>query len=153
MQGHSPWTMLPSLHQMRSHLGLDRFAAQYLARGLPVNASRLPREQNSASLGVGAVAKPSREDFHPPILCQLPAHSARVPRHKTYSDKTRPLSPIDDWSDILSVAWGQLPTWRRKSLCTREDSHCDGTDGDGVEVGSHCTRTSHAGQLGALRLD
>ena len=70
--------MLPSLHQRRSApRNSTRFAAQYPAHRLPVNASRWPSRAARASLGAGAAgwALP-RGRLAPPILCQLVlAHS------------------------------------------------------------------------------
>jgi hypothetical protein len=70
MQANTPWEVLPSLH--RNAIGtseLDRFAAQYSARGLPRERFTSALAGRRASLGVGdGWLDLSHGGLSPPIL-------------------------------------------------------------------------------------
>src|SRR5262249_1969791 len=79
-----------------------RFAAQYLARGLPCERFTSPLAGRRASLGVGAVGYSlPRGGLSPPILCQL---NWRTPLRAT----SRP-----------SVSVGLVHWWRRPRAVQR----------------------------------
>ena len=77
-----------------------RFAAQYLARGLPCERFTSALAGRRASLGVGAVGYSlPREGLAPPILCQLClAHSLLGPK-RTWR-QTRAMSALPTKADI-----------------------------------------------------
>src|SRR5215469_6173630 len=56
------------------HLGIDRFAAQYLARGLPCErfTAALASRTSCITRGRGGWLDLPRGGLSPPILCQLP---------------------------------------------------------------------------------
>src|SRR6202795_615172 len=75
MQANTPWEMLPSRLRTRSApRNWTRFAAQYLARGLPCErfTAALASRTSCITRGRGGWLDLPRGGLSPPILCQLP---------------------------------------------------------------------------------
>src|SRR5215467_14117860 len=111
------------------HLGIDRFAAQYLARGLPCErfTAALASRTSCITRGRGGWLNLPRGGLPPPILCQLPgAHRFGSRREELTVSIRRPLlTRLPTWEQTsVDFAFGSMLLKKGSRFLATRDSVC-----------------------------